>query len=102
MNAPLDPRLRVASRPGDADWAIERHIKLSRGLAVTLTIGPAHACCEWHPEMPDRLTPTQWRRYRRGRDRLVQQVAARMGGRAIVAELQPDGSLVGCVVEPNP
>jgi hypothetical protein len=87
----------------NANWGIERRIRLSRDLAVTLTIGPAHACAQWHPAMPDRLSPTQWRRYRAGRDRLVAQVAARMGGgRAIVLEQRADGVLEGRVVDAEP
>jgi hypothetical protein len=84
------------------DWAIERRIKLSRNLAVSLTIGPHGAVAEWDPDFPHSLSPTELRRYRNGRDRLVRQVAARMGGRAIIGELGPGGVINCKVVEPQP
>ena len=84
------------------DWAIERRITLSRNLAVTLTIGPHGAVAEWDPDFPHSLSPTELRRYRTGRDRLVRQVAAHMGGRAIIGELGPDGVINCKVVEPQP
>jgi hypothetical protein len=100
-NQAMPLEITKAARPvNTADWGIERRIKLSRDLAVTLTIGPSHACCEWHPTIPDKLSPTQWRRYRAGRDRLVAQVAARMGGgKAIVLEPQADGAIEGRVLD---
>jgi hypothetical protein len=37
--------------------------------------------------MPRSLRPKEMRRYRRGRDELVAEVAERMGGRVLLVEL---------------
>lgn len=45
--------------------------------------GTAAACVvEWSPEVPQRLTPAEWRQYRAGRDRAI----AELGLSALVLE----------------
>ena len=70
-----------------AEWAITRRIKISAGLEADLTIGPGGACCEWIGGRPRRLTPAQWRRYRSERDKLIGELAHRMGGNILLIEI---------------
>jgi hypothetical protein len=42
---------------------------------------------EWRPSMPRQLSDQQWAEYRRGRDALLAEVAAAMGGNVAVIEI---------------
>lgn len=49
--------------------------------------GVAPLECQWSPDVPPRLTPAELAQYRRGRDTLIAEAAAILGGPAIVAEV---------------
>jgi len=42
--------------------------------------------CEWSPGVPSRLTGSELREYRRGRDAFVAELAEQIGGAALVIE----------------
>ena len=46
-----------------------------------------HAVMEWAPEQPRRLSSSQMRQYRRGRNQAVAEVAQQLGISAAVVEL---------------
>ena len=72
------------SRP---EWSVSKSVRLSGRYRVEITIGPGGMVCEWSPKAPEPKSLTaEVRRYRGARDELVAQVAARMGGRALVVE----------------
>jgi hypothetical protein len=62
------------------EWALTRRIKISARISADLTIGPGGACCEWVGGHPRSLTPAQQRRYRAARNKLLGDVARRIGG----------------------
>jgi hypothetical protein len=72
-----------------AEWAITHRIKVNASLSVDLTIGPGGAVAEWVGGDPKFLTDVERRRYRRGRDRLIAEVATKLGGTVAVLEVQP-------------
>jgi hypothetical protein len=69
-----------------AEWAITRRIRLSASVSCDLTIGPGGAVCEWIGN-PRSLTPAQQRRYRSERNKLLSDVARRLGGNVLLVEL---------------
>jgi len=48
---------------------------------------PACAVVEWSPDTPSRLTASEWKAYRAGRDQAAAELAAELGGAAAVIEL---------------
>jgi hypothetical protein len=64
-----------------AESAVTRRIKLSAHISCDLTVGPGDAVCEWVGGRPHHLTAAQQRRYRSERDRLLTEVARKLGGR---------------------
>ena len=71
-----------------AEWAIRRFVEVGPGIAVEITAGPGGMCCEWVPDVPRRpLNKQEIRNYRTGRDRLLGEVAERMGGGVLVVEI---------------
>lgn len=46
-----------------------------------------HACIEWAPEMPTRLTPAEMKQYREGRGRALAEMATALDVRVGVIEL---------------
>ncbi|MCW5751361.1 MAG: hypothetical protein KIT07_01470 [Anaerolineales bacterium] len=42
---------------------------------------------EWVPDMPKRLTKKEWRQYRAGRDSVIAEAAALIGGGIAMVEL---------------
>jgi hypothetical protein len=51
-----------------------------------MTAGPGGFVCQWSPDVPQRLTHSEQRRYRRARNDLLAEVAQRMGGGVLVIE----------------
>jgi hypothetical protein len=70
-----------------SEFAITRRITISARVACDLTVGPGGACCEWIGGRPRDLTPAQQRRYRSERDKLIQQLALRLGGNILLIEI---------------
>ena len=71
-----------------AEWAIRRFVEIGPDLAVELTCGPSGFCAEWVPDMPRRrLNKQEMRNYRAARDRLLSEVAERLGGNVLVVEI---------------
>ena len=63
-----------------SEAAESRTFRLSRRVSVTLTVGLGGLVVEWEPDMPERLTAKELRRYRVARadhDRLQRGVVAR-------------------------
>jgi hypothetical protein len=67
-----------------ATWAITRRIKINATLSADMTAGPGGLVVEWIGAVPRRLTAAEQRRYRNGRDRLLTELSARMGGARIL------------------
>jgi hypothetical protein len=67
------------TKPSGPEWAIEATAQITPSLRVHMTAGPAGFTMEWEPAMPRSLTPGQVNRYRKARDKLIAQVAKRMG-----------------------
>jgi hypothetical protein len=70
-----------------AEWAITRRIKINATLSVDLTVGPGGAVAEWVGGEPKFLTEVERRRYRRGRDQLIGELATKLGGTVAVLEV---------------
>jgi hypothetical protein len=70
-----------------AEWAITHRIKFNASLSVDLTIGPGGAVAEWVGARPKYLTDVEQRRYRDGRNDLVQELARKLGGTVAVMEI---------------
>jgi hypothetical protein len=70
-----------------AEWAISRVIPINDRLSVTMTCGPMGFVCEWSPTTPKELKKKERRRYRAGRDQLIAEVAARLGGNILLVEI---------------
>jgi hypothetical protein len=66
-----------------AEWVISRTVRIGAGLSCEMTAGPGGFTCEWS-ERPRRLSRKQVRRYRAGRDALLKEVAARLGGGGVL------------------
>lgn len=70
-----------------SEWAETRTFQLSRRLSVEMTVGPGGFVCEWSPDMPERLTPKEWKRYRAARHSMLTALAERLGGPVVCLEL---------------
>jgi hypothetical protein len=70
-----------------AEWALTRRIRINASLSVDLTVGPSGACCEWIGSKPKTLTAIELERYRNGRNTLLAEVAAKIGGNVLVVEV---------------
>jgi hypothetical protein len=51
-----------------------------------MTVGPAGFTVQWVGAVPNRFTPVEQRRYRKGRDKLLRKLSAQMGWRILVVE----------------
>jgi hypothetical protein len=71
-----------------ADSAISKKVNLGGGLSLQLTMSRSGAVCEWSPSMPSRLSRLQWKKYRKARDELITELGKRLGGDALVVEVQ--------------
>jgi hypothetical protein len=71
---------------GAANWAISKTVRINATLSVEMTCGPGGFVCEWSPGPPRKLTRNEIR-YRQGRDDFLAEVAVRLGGNVVVAEL---------------
>ncbi len=60
--------------------------RLSKRVAVTMTVGTGGLVCEWDPSQPPELTPKELRRYLRARHELVSRLAERLGGTVVVVD----------------
>jgi hypothetical protein len=67
-----------------ATFAITRRVKINAHLSADMTAGAGGFVVEWIAGVPRRLSPAEQRRYRRGRDRLLAELSARMGGARIL------------------
>ena len=69
-----------------ATWDVGRKYK------VTLTLPPIErgalrsAMFEWEPDVPRRLSASEMRQYRRGRNEALQRLAEQLGGNVLVLE----------------
>jgi len=54
--------------------------------ARSTTGAPACAVVEWTPHLPDRLSQAELAQYRLGRDTAAAEIAAALGGAALVVE----------------
>lgn len=67
-------------------WSVGRH-------RCTLTVGPARpdematSVIEWSPQPPRRLSSSQLRAYRRGRNAAMAELAAELGGAVVLVEV---------------
>jgi hypothetical protein len=76
----------------------------SSGVSLTFRVGQRYICtlsapkperggvlamtAEWSPHVPSRLTNSELRAYRRGRDAFIAELAAQIGGSALVIEAE--------------
>jgi hypothetical protein len=101
MLGTTQPRPAV-SRPS-AQWPIRRTMKLSQHLAITIAMSPVGALAHWHGTPPERLSPSQWRRYRKGRSQLARELGECMGDiDVVIVHPSFDGALLGIAVGANP
>jgi hypothetical protein len=70
-----------------SEAAISRTFVLSRRLSVEITAGTGGMVVEWHPDVPERLTGGELRRYRRARNEMLGELAKRLGGDILVVEM---------------
>ncbi len=70
-----------------SEWAVRRVARVSRRYSVEITVGPGGMVCEWSPTRPTFLTRKERRAYRAVRDACVGELAARLGGCALVIEI---------------
>ncbi len=69
-------------------FKVGKRYRCSIALPVdSLTSGTAQIQIRWEPEPPTRLTKSELRDYRRGRDTLLAEAARLLGGTVLVAEL---------------
>ncbi|MDP3949601.1 hypothetical protein [Microbacterium sp.] len=66
--------------------AESKTFRLSRRLCVEITVGAGGMAVEWNPELPERLTPKELRRYRAARHEMLSRLAERVGGTVLVVE----------------
>ena len=60
--------------------------RLSKWLSVEITVGVGGMTCEWLPDMPDKLTAKELKRYRVARAEMLKRLAERIGGAVVVVE----------------
>lgn len=63
--------------------AERKTFRLSKRLAVEITVGAAGMVVEWDPEQPERLTEPELCRYRKARAKMLSRLAE-MAGRNVV------------------
>jgi hypothetical protein len=61
--------------------------RLSDRLSVEITAGLGGFVVEWMPQVPQRLTGGELRRYRRARGRMLDHLAERVGGGVLCVEV---------------
>jgi hypothetical protein len=67
--------------------AESKTFRLSRRLSVEITAGAGGLVAEWQPDMPDRLTAKELRRYRAARHEMAARLAERLGRAVVLLEL---------------
>jgi len=70
-----------------SEQAESKTFRLSRRLSVEITVGAGGMVVEWHPEMPDKLTAKELRRYRAARHEMLLRLSERTGGAVVCIEL---------------
>lgn len=70
-----------------SEKAEAKTFRLSKRLSVEITAGAGGIVCEWHPELPERLTAKELRRYRQARHEMLTRLAERVGGAVVCVEL---------------
>jgi hypothetical protein len=69
-----------------SEAAETKTFRLSKRLAVTITVGVSGLVCEWDPGLPAKLTAKELRRYRAARHKMVSSLAERTGGMVVVVD----------------
>lgn len=70
-----------------SEAAETKTFRLSKRLSVEITVGAGGMTCEWDPDMPDKLTDKELRRYRAARAEMLQRLAAMAGVAVALVEL---------------
>ena len=69
------------------DKAAAKTFRLSKRLAVEITVGAGGMTCEWDPAMPAKLTAKELDRYRQGRNEMLRRLAEMVGGNVVMIEI---------------
>jgi len=77
----------------NVEQAVSKTFRLSKRLAVEMTLGPAGWTCEWVPEVPAHLSRKEQRAYLRARREMFERLSEIVGGTVAVLDLEPDGRL---------
>jgi hypothetical protein len=67
--------------------AVTKNFRLSRKLSVEITVGPGGMVVEWEPDMPEKLTDKELRRYRAARHEMLGRLADSTGGAVVCVEI---------------
>lgn len=70
-----------------SEAAETKTFRLSKRLSVEITVGTGGIVCEWDPELPERLTAKELRRYRAARAEMLKCLAERVGGGVVCVEV---------------
>lgn len=70
-----------------SEKAEAKTFRLSRRLSVEITAGAGGMVVEWLPDVPDKLTSKELRRYRAARSEMVNRLADKIGGAVVVVEV---------------
>jgi len=66
---------------------VTRTVRLSKRYTVTLTFGRGHLLCEWSPHQPNQLSSKELRIYRRARNEMLAEMAAKLGNNIVLVEM---------------
>jgi hypothetical protein len=69
-----------------AACTLTHRVRINKTLTAEMTVGPAGFTVQWVGAVPNRFTPVEQRRYRKGRDKLLRKLSAQMGWRILVVE----------------
>ena len=62
--------------------------RLSSRLAVEITVGPAGLTVQWDPDMPDKLTDKELRKYRKARNETLADLSGIVGMPITIVECE--------------
>lgn len=69
-----------------SESADRKCFRLSRRLSVEITAGPSGIVVEWCPDVPERLTAKELRRYRQARHEMLTRLADQLGTTVVVVD----------------
>ncbi len=72
-------RLESKSRPAGAEAGAVHRARINKKFTVEITATRLGIFCEWIPEVPRKLSRTEFERYRRARHEAVVELANKYG-----------------------